>query len=216
MAPAPLGRAPRGRIPRGAALIIEINPSHPEPRKIRRAVEALRAGELVAYPTDTAYGLGCSLLDRSAIDKLYEAKRAPRSHLFTFLCRDLGDVARFTAVDQDAYRLLRRTLPGAYTFILPATREVPKQLHSRRRTVGIRVSAHPVAAALVAELGHPILNTTCGVGDEVLIDPHEIKSRFEPAIVLDGGIGDTLHTTIVDLTDRTIVREGAGPLTDLL
>jgi tRNA threonylcarbamoyl adenosine modification protein (Sua5/YciO/YrdC/YwlC family) len=216
MASAPLGRAPRGRVPRGTPLIVEVNPDHPEPRKIRRAVDALRAGELVAYPTDTAYGLGCSLGDRAAIDKLYEAKRAPRSHLFTFLCRDLGDVARYTAVDQEAYRLLRRTLPGAYTFILPATREVPKQLHSRRRTVGIRVPAHPVPQALVAELGHPILNTTCGVGDEVLIDPREIDLRFAPAIVLDGGWGDTLHTTIVDLTDRTIVREGAGPVTDLL
>jgi tRNA threonylcarbamoyl adenosine modification protein (Sua5/YciO/YrdC/YwlC family) len=131
------------------------------------------------------------------------------------LCRDLGEVARYTAVDQKAYRLLRRALPGPYTFILPATREVPKQLHSRRRTVGIRVPAHPVAQALVEGLGHPILNTTCGHDDEVLIDAREIDLRFSPAIVLDGGWGNTLHTTIVDLTERVVVREGAGPVDDL-
>jgi tRNA threonylcarbamoyl adenosine modification protein (Sua5/YciO/YrdC/YwlC family) len=170
---------------------------------------------VIAYPTDTAYGLGVSLLDRAAIDKLYAAKRVPRSHLFTFLCRDLGDVAHYTAVDQQAYRLLRKALPGAYTFILPATREVPKQLHSRRRTVGIRVPAHPVPQALVAELGHPMLNTTAGLGDEVLIDPHDISVQFEPAVVLDGGWGDTQHTTIVDLTERVVVRERAGPVADL-
>jgi tRNA threonylcarbamoyl adenosine modification protein (Sua5/YciO/YrdC/YwlC family) len=196
-------------------MIVEVNPEHPEPRKIRRAVDALLAGELIAYPTDTAYGLGCSLIDRAAIDKLYQAKHVPRSHLFTFLCRDLAEVARYTAVEQDAYRLLKRALPGPYTFILPATREVPKQLHSRRRTVGVRVPAHEVPRALVAELGHPILSTTAALDDEVLIDPRDIDERFSPAVILDGGWGDTQHTTIVDLTDRVVLREGAGSIEDL-
>jgi tRNA threonylcarbamoyl adenosine modification protein (Sua5/YciO/YrdC/YwlC family) len=196
---------------------IEILPEHPEPRKIRRAVEALRAGELIAYPTDTAYGIGCDLLDRGAIARLYAAKGVERSHQFAFLCHDLSDVARYTVVDQDAYRLLRRVLPGPYTFILQATREVPKQLHSRRRTVGVRVPAHPVPIALVRELGHPILTTSAGPhGQDPFTDPREIEAHFRDlGIILDGGLGSTELTTIVDLTRNEVIREGAGPVDDL-
>jgi tRNA threonylcarbamoyl adenosine modification protein (Sua5/YciO/YrdC/YwlC family) len=198
-------------------MMIEVHPEHPEPRKIRRAVEALRKGELIAYPTDTAYGLGCDLLNRGAIDRLARAKGVERAAQFAFLCRDLSEVARYTVVEQDAYRLLRRALPGPYTFILDATREVPKILHSRRRTVGVRVPAHAVPIALVTELGHPILTTTAGPhGGEPLIDPRDIDVRYRDlSVILDGGLGSTLLTTVVDLTENVVLREGAGPIEDL-
>jgi tRNA threonylcarbamoyl adenosine modification protein (Sua5/YciO/YrdC/YwlC family) len=198
-------------------MMIEVYPEHPEPRKIRRAVDALRAGEVIAYPTDTAYGLGCDLLNRGAIDELYRIKGVDRSVQFAFLCRDLSDVARYTHVDQNGYRLLRRMLPGPYTFILAATREVPKQLHSRRRTVGVRVPAHAVPQALVSELGHPILTTSAGPHHgEPLVDPRDIDVHFRAlSIVLDGGLGSTHLTTVVDLTQNVVVREGAGPVDDL-
>jgi len=198
-------------------MMVEIYGEHPEPRKIRRAVEALRDGELIAYPTDTAYGLACDLLNRGAIDLLYQTKGVDRSVQFSFVCADLSDVARYTVVDQPAYRLLRRKLPGPYTFILPATREVPKQLHSRRKTVGVRVPAHPVPTALVRELGHPILSTTAGEhGGEPLIDPREIDARYRKlAIILDAGLATHALTTVVDLTQNLVLREGAGPIDDL-
>jgi tRNA threonylcarbamoyl adenosine modification protein (Sua5/YciO/YrdC/YwlC family) len=198
-------------------MMIEVYAEHPEPRKIRRAVDALRDGELIAYPTDTAYGIGCDLLNRSAVDRLYKAKGVDRSVQFAFLCNDLSQVARYTILQQDAYRLLKRTLPGPYTFILEATREVPKQLHSRRRTVGVRVPSHAVPQALVRELGHPILTTSAGPHHgEPLIDPRDIDVHFRGlAVVLDGGLGSTELTTVVDLTQNLVVREGAGPVDEL-
>jgi tRNA threonylcarbamoyl adenosine modification protein (Sua5/YciO/YrdC/YwlC family) len=198
-------------------VIIEIYGEHPEPRKIRRAVSALRDGEVIAYPTDTAYGLGCDLLNRRAIDKLYTIKNVERSVQFAFICHDLSDVARYTHLEQDAYRLLRKVLPGPYTFILEATREVPKQLHSRRRTVGVRVPSHPVPIALVRELGHPILTTSAGPHHgEPYVDAHEIDARFRGLeVVLDAGLGSTELTTVVDLTQKVVVREGAGPIDEL-
>lgn len=198
-------------------MLIELHPEHPEPRKIRRAVEALRKGEVIAYPTDTAYGLGVDLLSRAAIDRLYQVKGIPRSQQLAFLCHDLSDVARYTVVEQEAYRLLKRALPGPYTFILQATREVPKNLHSRRRTVGVRVPAHPVPIALVRELGHPILSTTANRhGEPPVIDPREIELTFPGvSIVLDGGLGGEGLTTVVDLTENAVVREGVGAIDGL-
>lgn len=199
-------------------MIVELNADHPEPRKIRRAVEALKAGELIAYPTDTAYALGCDLFDKKAIDELYRLKKIDRSQQLTFLCSEISEVARYTVVDQDAYRLLRRTLPGPYTFILQATRDVPKNLqHARRKTVGIRVPQHPVPQALVRELGHPILSTTANHhGDAPLVDAHDIDLAFPGlAVILDGGYGGTTLTTVVDLTQNTVIREGIGPTDDL-
>jgi len=136
---------------------IEINPQHPEPRKIRRAVDALRAGGVIAYPTDTVYGLGCDILQKKAIDRVYEIKRMPRDQPLAFVCPDLSDIARYAVVDNPSYRVMRRLLPGPYCFILPATREVPRLLMLKRKTVGIRVPSHPVTLALVRELGNPIV-----------------------------------------------------------
>jgi tRNA threonylcarbamoyl adenosine modification protein (Sua5/YciO/YrdC/YwlC family) len=195
-------------------VIVEVYPEHPEPRKIRRAVEALRAGEVIAYPTELAYALGCSLYDKAAIEQIYQLKGVPRSHPLAFVCADLSDVARYCAVDQQAYRVLKRTLPGPYTFILEATREVPKVLHSRRKTVGVRVPAHAVPIAIVRELGHPVLSTTAGRhGEPPLLDARDIDLAFPRlGLILDGGIGSDQVTTVVDLTQQVVVREGAGPI----
>jgi tRNA threonylcarbamoyl adenosine modification protein (Sua5/YciO/YrdC/YwlC family) len=198
-------------------MIIEVNPLHPEPRKIRRAVEALRAGKLVAYPTDTTYGMGCDLTRRDAIAALYAMKGMARNHPLAFLCPDLSDIARWAVVENQAYRLLKRLLPGPYTFILPATREVPRSLLSKQRTVGLRVPDHPVVLALTRELGNPILSTTCArPGEEPLLDARDIAAVFPGLdIVLDGGWGGAVPSTIIDLVENVVVREGAGPIDDL-
>lgn len=198
-------------------MIIEINAAHPEPRKIARAVEALRAGEVIAFPTDTTYVLGCDLHDRAAIERLYQLKRLDRRQQLSFVCPDLGDIARYAMVDNQAYRLLKRLLPGPYTFILQATREVPKALMSKRRTVGIRVPAHPAPIALVTALGRPMLVSTAGPhGEDAYLDAGDVDAHFPGlAVVLDGGLGGTTPTTIVDLVEGVVVREGAGPVDDL-
>ncbi len=201
-------------------MILAINPEHPEPRKIRRAVDALEAGEVIAYPTDTVYGLGCDLMSKKAIDRLYQIKGMDRAKLLAFICHDLADIARYAVVENAQYRVLRRFLPGPYCFVLGATREVPKLVMSKRKTIGIRVPAHPVILALTRELGRPLLTTTAAPpGEEPYVDPHEIDDRFPGlALVLDGGAGGTVPTTVIDLTKGypELVREGAGPVDDLV
>ena len=195
-------------------MLLAIHPDHPEPRKVRRAVEALEDGGVIAYPTDTVYGLGCDLTNKHALDRLYSIKGMERSHPLAFVCPDLSDIARYAIVENQVYRVLRRFLPGPYTFILPATREVPKLVQMKRKTVGIRVPALEVTRTLARELGRPIISTTAAPpGQEPLVDPHEIDATFRGlALVLDGGAGGLVHTTIVDLTQvpPLLVREGAG------
>ena len=142
------------------SVLLEINPDHPEPRKIARAVAALSAGEIIAYPTDTVYGLGCDLHNKTAVERLYQIKRMPKSQALALICVDLSDIARYVTVDNTAYRLLKRLLPGPYTFILPATREVPKIISPKRTQVGIRVPDHAVPRAITAALGRPLISTT--------------------------------------------------------
>ncbi len=195
-------------------MLLAINPDHPEPRKVRRAVDALESGAVIAYPTDTVYGLGCDLTNKHAIDRLYAIKGMDRSHPLAFVCPDLSDIARYAIVDNQVYRVLRRFLPGPYTFILAATREVPKLVQMKRRNVGIRVPACEATRALARELGRPIISTTAArPGEEPLVDPHEIAREFRGlAMVLDAGAGGLLPTTVIDLTTSPpeVVREGAG------
>jgi tRNA threonylcarbamoyl adenosine modification protein (Sua5/YciO/YrdC/YwlC family) len=201
-------------------MLLSINHEHPEPRKIRRAVELLDAGEVIAYPTDTSYGLGCDLFNKKAIDRIYQLRQLSEKHQLTFICPDLSDIARYAIVDNAQYRLLKRMLPGPYTFILDATREVPKIVQSKKKTVGIRVPNHPVVLAIVRELGRPIATTTAAPpGGEAMIDPSEIDDAFRGlALVLDGGVGGSVPTTVVNLTggEVTVVREGAGPIDELV
>lgn len=195
-------------------MLLSINVDHPEPRKIRRAVEALQAGGVIAYPTDTVYGLGCDLTNKHAVERLYSIKGMDRSHPLAFVCPDLSDIARYAMVDNQVYRVLRRFLPGPYTFILEATRDVPKLVQMRRKNVGIRVPACEATRALVRELGRPVISSTAArPGEEPLVDPHEIDALFRGlALVLDGGAGGLVPTSVIDLTTAppTIVREGAG------
>jgi tRNA threonylcarbamoyl adenosine modification protein (Sua5/YciO/YrdC/YwlC family) len=201
-------------------MIIEINPQYPEPRKVRRAVAALEAGEIVAYPTDTMYALGCDLANKKAIDRLYQIKGMDKGQPLAFICPDLADLSKYAVVDNHAYRLLRRVLPGPYTFVLTATREVPKILHtSERRTVGIRVPAAPVIVEVVRALGRPVVTTTAHrPGDAAVIDARDIEPTFKGVdLVLDGGLCGREPTTVVDLSRGTIdvLREGAGPIDTL-
>jgi tRNA threonylcarbamoyl adenosine modification protein (Sua5/YciO/YrdC/YwlC family) len=194
-----------------------VNPEHPEPRKIARATAALEAGGVIAYPTDTVYGLGCDALNKRAIDRLYTIKGMHRSHPLAFICPDLGDIARYAIVEKHHYRILRSLLPGPYCFILLATREVPKMLQSKRKTVGIRVPAHPVTIALTRTLGRPLVSTTAqrSHDEKPFVDPREIDIAFSGLeLIVDGGAGGEIPSTVVDLTTipPQVLREGAGPI----
>jgi tRNA threonylcarbamoyl adenosine modification protein (Sua5/YciO/YrdC/YwlC family) len=199
-------------------LIVSLNPDHPEPRKVRRAVEALEAGEVIAYPTDTLYALGCDLLARRAIDRLYQLKMMPRTQQLSLICPDLSDIARYARVDNTTYRTLKRLLPGPYTIIVEASREVPRMLQSRRKTIGIRVPNAPIILEVVRALGRPVLSTSAvAQGGEPLRDAHDVDARWpDLALILDGGWGGVTPTTVIDLVERVVVREGAGPVDDLL
>lgn len=200
-------------------MLLEINVEHPEPRKLQRAIDVLQRGGVIAYPTDTVYGLGCDLMNKGAIERLYQMKGMSRQKNLAFICHDLGDIAKYAVVDNWAYRILKHHLPGAYVFILPATREVPKMLLSKQKTVGIRVPDHPVVVALAKELGRPVISTTAtGDDGEALIDPAEIRDRYRGIdLVLDGGAGGVEPSTVVDLSQGhvEIVREGAGSTEEL-
>lgn len=195
---------------------IEINPEHPEPRKIARAASVLQNGGVIAYPTDTIYGLGCDLADKRAIDLLYEIKRMRRDQPLAFVVPDLSEVARYAVVQDFHYRFIKRLIPGPYTFILAATREVPKLVMMKRKTIGIRVPDHPVPLALCRALGRPIMTTSAthpAEGGEAIQDPEVIDDRFPRLdLVLDAGMGGAIPSTVIDLTGQepTVVREGAG------
>jgi tRNA threonylcarbamoyl adenosine modification protein (Sua5/YciO/YrdC/YwlC family) len=202
-------------------VLLEINSVHPEPRKVQRAVQVLSGGGVIAYPTDTVYGLGCDIGNKQAIDRIYQLKGMPKDHPLAFICPDLSDIARYAVVENTVYRVLKRFLPGPYCFILMATREVPKMLLNKQKTVGIRVPNHPITLALVRELGRPLISTTAGrTGQDPLVDPWEIEQEFAGLdLVIDGGdAGGTVPTTVVDLSqgEVRIVRQGAGPVDELL
>lgn len=195
-------------------MLLEINPHHPEPRKIRQAVDALEAGEVIAYPTDTVYGLGCDLFNKHAVEKLYRIKGMDKGQKLAFMCRDLSDVSRYAVMHDRVYRIMKQFLPGPYCFILESTREVPKIVHWPRKTVGIRVPDNAVTQALCAELGRPIISSTAARhGSTPHLDPADIDKEFRGLkLVLDAGAGGTVPTSIIDLTSDSpkIIRAGAG------
>jgi tRNA threonylcarbamoyl adenosine modification protein (Sua5/YciO/YrdC/YwlC family) len=197
-------------------MLLPIDPNHPEPRKIARAVAALEQGEVIGYPTDTVYGLGCDLFSKKGVDRLYAIKGMPRSHPLAFICPDLADISRYAIVEKPVYRVLRHFLPGPYCFIVEATREVPKLVQTKRRTVGIRVPQNEVILAVTRALGRPIISTTAQrEGGDPFVDPDEIDESFKGlSMVLDGGAGGMVPTTVIDLTKSPpeVLREGAGPV----
>jgi tRNA threonylcarbamoyl adenosine modification protein (Sua5/YciO/YrdC/YwlC family) len=200
----------------------ELHPVTPQLRFIRRAVERLRAGALIAYPTDSCYALGCHIGDRAALERVRRIRAAGRDHHFTLMCRDLGEVARYARIDTWQFRLLKSCTPGPYTFLLSATRETPRRLqHEKRRTIGIRVPDHPVPRLLMEELGEPLMTSTLALpGDDLpLTDGVEIRERMgrDLDVILDGGHCGTEPTTVVDLekSPAVVTRVGKGSVAPL-
>jgi tRNA threonylcarbamoyl adenosine modification protein (Sua5/YciO/YrdC/YwlC family) len=194
-----------------------IHPTHPEPRLLKQAAAIVTAGGLVVCPTETTYSLTCRLGDKHALDRVRQIRRLDPMHDMTLLCRDLSDLGTYARVDNASYRILRRLTPGPFTFLLPATREVPRRLvHPKKKIVGLRVPEHPVAAGLLALLDAPLISTTMQLPgmDLPMVDPYEIREVLEHAVdlVLDAGSGGVEPTTVVDLTvsGGEVVREGAG------
>ncbi len=197
---------------------LEIRAEHPEPRKIAKAVEIMRDGGVIAYPTDTVYGLGCDITSKKAIERIYQMKRLKPDQPLAFVCADLGDLSKYAVVSDRTYRMMRRLTPGPYCFILEATREVPRILQMKRKTVGIRVPHHEVALALVRELGNPIVSTTASRDGETLNDPADIDEAYPGVdLILDAGYGGLVPSTVLDVSgdEVIIVREGAGPTDSL-
>ncbi|WJW76648.1 L-threonylcarbamoyladenylate synthase [Thiohalobacter sp. IOR34] len=201
----------------------EIHPDNPQPRLIRRAVEILRQGEVIAYPTDSSYALGCLIGDKAAMERIRRIRQLDDKHNFTLVCSDLGQISTYAKVDNSAFRLLKAFTPGPYTFIFKATHEVPRRLqHGRRKTIGIRIPDHPIAQALVAELGEPLMSSTLILPGAELpeTDPWEIRERLEHelGLVIAGGSCSPEPTTVVDMTEGVprILREGRGPVEGLV
>ena len=197
--------------------LFEIHPRNPQLRLIRRAVEIIRGGGVIVYPTDSCYALGCHLGDKDALERIRRIRQAGKDHHFTLVCRDLSEIARYARIDNSQYRLLRKFTPGPYTFLLRATRETPKRLQNpRRRTIGIRVPDHPVPQLLLRELGEPIMSSTLLLpGDALpLTDAVEIRERLQQLVdvVLDGGNCGLEPTTVIDLVGDApaVVRRGRG------
>lgn len=197
----------------------QIHPETPQPRLIKQAVEILRKGGVIAYPTDSAYALGCHLGDKAASDRIKRIRRLDARHNFTLVCRDLSDIGVYAKVDNVQYRLLKTYTPGPYTFILTASSEVPRRLlHAKRRQIGIRVPDNAVVQALLAELGEPIMSTTLILPSETdpLTDPYDIRDtlQHELDLVIDGGYCDLEPTTVIDLCEDVpvLVREGKGDI----
>lgn len=197
----------------------QIHPDNPQPRLIKQAAEIMRSGGLVVIPTDCAYALACHLGDKQAVDRVKKLRQLNDKHNFTLICQDLTEISTYAKVDNTAYRLLKAHTPGAYTFILNGTREVPRRLmHPKRRTIGIRVPDNNIVRDLLGELGEPIMSTSLIMpGDDMpLSDPYDIRQSLEHAVdlVIDGGYCGLEATTVVDMTseDYEIIRQGVGSI----
>ncbi|MDR6178509.1 MULTISPECIES: L-threonylcarbamoyladenylate synthase [unclassified Pseudomonas] len=196
---------------------IEIHPQNPQPRLIRQAVEIIQSGGVIAYPTDSSYALGCRIGEKSAVERIRRIRQLDDKHNFTLVCCDLSELGIYAKVDTSAFRLLKAYTPGPYTFILNATREVPRMLlHPKRRTIGVRVPQHPITLALLEALGEPLMSVSLILpgDDEALGDAWEIRERLEHFVdlVIEGGPGGLQPSTVVSLADDEpeVIRVGAG------
>jgi tRNA threonylcarbamoyl adenosine modification protein (Sua5/YciO/YrdC/YwlC family) len=203
-----------------SAEFLRIHPDTPEERKIRHVVDILRDGGVIIYPTDTIYGLGCDIHNIRAIERIARMKGIkPQKNDFSFICHDLSHIADYAKVSNLAFKMMKRLLPGPYTFILDVSHRVPKILHTNKRTVGIRIPDHSIPRAIVKELGNPIITTTIKDDDDIvqyITDPEVIFERFQHLVdlVIDGGMGGNIPSTIIDATndDFEIVRRGLGEI----
>ena len=204
------------------AQILSIHPQSPQPRLIAQAVETLQKNGVIVYPTDSGYALGCRLGDRDAMERILQIRQIELSHHLTLVCHDLSELGQYAQVDNRQYRLLKQLTPGAYTFILVATKEVPRRtLHPKRATIGLRVPDHPVVQALLRELGEPILSCTLMLPDETvpLSDADDIAEKIGKRVdlIIDSGHCEPESTTVLDLTsdEIVVVREGKGSIAHL-
>ena len=198
-------------------MLLQINQENPQGRLISRVVETLKQGGLIAYPTDTTYGLGCDIFNRRGIKNIYQIKQRDARKPFSFICSDLSDAANYARVSNFAFKIMKRHLPGPYTFVLDATRVVPDSLTTRQKTVGIRIPADEIALAIVRELGHPLVTTSANLtGETPLHDPAEIELAMGRMLdlVIDGGIRYGDPSTVISLIDDKIevLREGCGEI----
>lgn len=199
------------------AQFFQIHAENPQHRLIVQAADIIRKGGLVVYPTDSAYALGCHIGDKDALERIRTLRKLDKNHNFTLMCRDLSEIATYARVDNQAYRLLKNHTPGAYTFILEATADVPRRLmHPKRKTIGLRVPDNPIALALLEELGEPLMTSSLLLpGEEFpLTDPYDIRDTLEHFVelVIDGGYCGLEPTTVIDLTESLpqLVRQGKG------
>lgn len=201
----------------------QIHPENPQARLIKQAVEIIRKGGVVVYPTDSAYALGCQIGDKAAVERVRRLRQLDKTHNFTLMCCDMSQLGVFAKIDTGIFRILKAHVPGPYTFILNGTREVPRLLlHEKRRTIGLRVPQNPILLALLAELGEPLMSVSLILpGDEdPMTDPYEIRQRLEHHVdlIIDGGFGDLKASTVIDLTgdEPVLIREGCGDPTPFL
>ncbi|MDR7131685.1 tRNA threonylcarbamoyl adenosine modification protein (Sua5/YciO/YrdC/YwlC family) [Algoriphagus sp. 4150] len=207
-----------------AAELIRLYEENPDPDKVRQIAATLRNGGVVIYPTDTVYGMGCDIMNLRAVERICKIKGInPRKHNFSIICADLSNISQFTRViSKSVFKMMKKGLPGPFTFILEASNQVPKILHSNKKTLGIRVPDHNVPRMLVEELGHPILTTSINDEDEVIeysTDPELIFEKYQHLvdIVIDGGYGQNIASTVLDCTgeDVEVIRQGLGKLEDI-
>lgn len=196
-------------------IILTVDQPYPARKIVKHAVEVLKGGGVICYPTDTTYGLGCDIFNKDAIERVYRLKRMTKQKPLSFICADLKDIAKYAQVSNYAYQTMRRLLPGPYTFVLLATKTVPKMMLTRRKTVGIRVPDNDICLQIVTELGHPIISTSAQVEDEeILSNPADIERKFGHGLdlIIDDGPLKSQPSSMVDLTTDApaILREGSG------
>jgi tRNA threonylcarbamoyl adenosine modification protein (Sua5/YciO/YrdC/YwlC family) len=199
------------------ALYLELHPENPQTRLIHKAIDVIRGGGVIVYPTDSAYALACQLDDKNALEKIRRIRQLDEKHNFTLVCKDLTQVSSFSKIGNDAFRLIKSLTPDAFTFILEATKEVPRRLqHPKKKTIGICIPKNPIAQKLLDELGEPLMTTTLilPTENEALSDPYIIRERLDDLVdlIIDGGLIDYQPTTIIDCTGGNceILRQGKG------
>lgn len=202
-------------------MLLTIHPQNPDARKIAQAVEILQSGGIIIYPTDTVYAIGCDMSNQDAVERVCRLRNLdPERAMLTIMCRDLSEVAEYSAqIDTPVFKLLRRNLPGPFTFVLPAGSKTPKLFRNRKKTIGIRIPGHPIVQALIEGLGRPILTTSLKTGDDVVeyyTDPEALHEDYHKLVdaVIDGGPGGNSPSTLVDCTrpEPEVIRQGLGEL----